>query len=465
MAQAGTAATRLKRVFISNRGEIAIRIARAASGLGMESVAIYAAADKFGLHTSFATRAVEVGGGGSNTSDPVGAYLDAPALIQAAKAAGCDCVHPGYGFLAENAAFAEMCAATGLTFVGPSPEALSLFGDKVRARAFASSLGIPVVPGSNGALATADEALAVAGELGYPVMLKASAGGGGRGMRLVERPAEMADAFLRCRGEATAAFGDGSLFLEKVIVRPRHIEVQILGDAQGNVVHLHERDCSVQQRNQKVIEIAPAPGLDQALRERIQADAIKLARAAAYVNAGTVEFLVAPEQGEYWFIECNPRVQVEHTVTEQVTGVDIVEAQFQLAAGASLASLGLGDQDAVGSPRGFAVQARVVATAPGTITAYKEPSGPGVRVDGCGYVGYAPPPQFDPLLAKVIGASNSTGSFVSAVERTLRALDEFHIAGLPANVGHLRAMLLHPLVRAGDARTTFLGEHPELAGG
>ena len=462
MVQAVSGTTQLKRVLISNRGEIAIRIARAASGLGMESVGVYAPVDSLALHTRFTDKAVELGGAGSAAVDGVSAYLDAAALIRAAKDTGCDCVHPGYGFLAENAEFAQMCAEAGLVFVGPSPAALALFGDKVRARAFAKSLVIPVVPGSAEPLASAAEALALAGELGYPVMLKAAAGGGGRGMRLVEKNEDMAESFLRCRSEATAAFGDGALFLEKAIARPRHIEVQILGDSRGNVVHLHERDCSVQLRHQKVLEMAPAPGLDPALRERILADATRLARAAAYVNAGTVEFLVSPESGAYYFIECNPRIQVEHTVTEQVTGIDIVEAQFQIASGVTLASMGLADQAAVGAPRGFAVQARVVATAPGSITAYKEPTGPGVRVDACGYLGYTPPPQFDPLLAKVIGASNSSASLASALDRTLRALEEFHIAGLSTNLPQLRAMLIHPSMRAGDARTTFLAEHPTL---
>jgi len=452
----------LKRVLIANRGEIAIRIAKAATALGMESVSVYAPVDELALHTRFTNQALAIGSANGEAGDPVAAYLDAEALIRAAQESTCDCVHPGYGFLAENAAFAERCAAEGLVFIGPSTGVLALFGDKVRARAFAQSLGVPIVPGSAASLASPDEACAIAGDLGYPVMLKASAGGGGRGMRLVETAEEMAEAFARCRSEAQATFGDGSLFVEKVIPRPRHIEVQILADAGGTVIHLHERDCSVQLRNQKVVEVAPAPGLDAELRDRILADATKLARAVGYVNAGTMEFLVSPETGEHYFIECNPRIQVEHTVTEQVTGVDLVEAQFRIAAGASLASIGLGDQQAVGRPRGFAVQARVVATAPGSISAYKEPTGPGVRVDACGYLGYAPPPQFDPLFAKVIGASNSSGSFASAVDRTLRALGEFHVAGLPTNIPQLRAMLSHPAVRAGDARTTLLVEEPDL---
>ena len=450
-----------QRVLISNRGEIAIRIAKAASGLGIESVGVFCPVDALSLHTRIATVAFEIGNG---VDDPVAAYLDAEALVAIAKESGCDCVHPGYGFLAENAAFAERCAAAGLTFIGPSSDALSLFGDKVRARALASSLGIPIVPGSRDPLESADHAAAIAEDLGYPVMLKAAAGGGGRGMRTVDGPEVLAESFERCRGEAAAAFGNGDLFVEKLISRPRHIEVQILADGDGNVLHLHERDCSVQLRNQKVIETAPAPGLDDALRERILGDAIKLMKSANYVNAGTVEFLVAPESGKHYFIECNPRIQVEHTVTEQVTGVDLVEAQFHVAAGASLSSLGLVDQHAVGAPRGFAVQARVVARGAGTLSAYKEPTGPGVRVDGNGYVGYAPPPQFDPLLAKVVASSSSSAgsSYAAAVDRTRRALDEFHIGGVATNLAQLKAILSHPTVRAGDARTTLLAEEPKL---
>ena len=451
-----------KRVLIANRGEIAIRIAKAASALGMESVSVYAPIDAHSLHTRATTASVEIGVG---ASDPVAAYLDIDALLLAAKSSGCDSLHPGYGFLAENAQLAEACFAAGLVFVGPRAETLALFGDKVRARALAQSLGIPVAPGSAAAMTSVSEAAAVARGLGYPVMLKASGGGGGRGIRAIESAEQLGDAFERCRSEAQVAFGDGALFLEKCIARPRHIEVQILGDAHGNRVHLHERDCSVQLRNQKLVEIAPAPGLSGALRQRLLSDALALARAADFVNAGTVEFLVSPESGEHFFIECNPRIQVEHTVTEQVTGVDLVEAQLEIAGGASLASLGLGDQQAVPAPRGFAVQARVVAAGAGTIRVYQEPSGPRVRVDASGYAGYTPPPQFDPLLAKVVGCSASSGSFVSAVDRTLLALEEFHIAGLETNLPLLRAILAHPTFRAGDARISFLAETPELTAG
>ena len=294
-------------------------------------------------------------------------------------------------------------------------------------------------------------------------MLKAAAGGGGRGLRAVTRPEDLPEAFERCRSEATTAFGNSDVFVERLLARPRHIEVQILADAHGHVVHLFDRDCSVQLRNQKVIEIAPAPGLDAGLRGRILGDAVALAEAAEYVNAGTVEFLVSPEAGEHAFIECNPRIQVEHTVTEQVTGVDLVEAQFRIAGGATLAELGLGSQDDVVA-RGHAVQARLTATGAGVLRSYQEPSGAGIRVDAVGYAGYAPPPQFDPLLAKVI-ATSAAPDVAAAVDRARRAVASFHLAGLPTNRAQLLAILAHPAVLAGDARTTLLAEAPELVSG
>ncbi|HVN29735.1 MAG TPA: biotin carboxylase N-terminal domain-containing protein, partial [Candidatus Binataceae bacterium] len=454
--------TLFKRVLIANRGEIAIRVARAAAALGVESVSVFAPADALSLHTRITTQS-HVLNTSSASSDPVSAYLDIEALIGIAKTNHCDCVHPGYGFLSENAAFARRCHEEGIVFIGPRPATLALFGDKTKARELARSLGIPIIPGSPHAVSSADDAIASAKTLGYPVMLKAAAGGGGRGMRAVAGADDMQAAFARCQSEALAAFGDGSVFIEKLLARPRHIEVQILGDGHGNIVHLYDRDCSVQLRNQKVIEIAPAPQLEAGLRRRILDDAIRLARAAEYVNAGTVEFLVIPERGEHFFIECNPRIQVEHTVTEQVTGIDLVEAQFRIAAGESLDALGMRDQAAVEAPRGFAVQARIVATGSGALTGYKEPTGPGVRVDSCGYLGYAPPPQFDPMFAKLICESNSTHSIASALDHAVRALDEFHLAGLPTNVRQLRAILANPEVRAGEARTTFFTEHPEIA--
>ncbi|MGY9074682.1 MAG: carboxyl transferase domain-containing protein [Acidimicrobiales bacterium] len=450
----------LTRVLIANRGEIAVRIARAADEVGLESVAVYTEADQLALHPLAATLAIELDAGSSG-ADPVAAYLDPAALVRIAVETECDCVHPGYGFLSENAEFARLCAEAGLAFVGPSPEALALFGDKVGARALAESIGVPVIPGTE-ALPSSEAALAAVADVGYPVMLKAAAGGGGRGMRVVTSDSEMAEAFDRCSSEALASFGNATLFLERRIERPRHIEVQILADDAGNVVHLHERDCSVQLRNQKVIEVAPAFGLDADLRSRLTDDAVRLVQAAGYANAGTVEFLVAPETGEHFFIECNPRIQVEHTITEEVTGIDLVQTQFHITDGATLQSLGLGDQESIGAPRGFAVQARVVATGTGTISSYREPSGPGIRVDGAGYGGLTPSPAFDPLLAKVI-CSASGDSPVAAINRARRAVDEFLISGLPTNLHQLAAILDDPDVRLGDARTSLLAEKPELS--
>ncbi|MDE0133764.1 MAG: ATP-grasp domain-containing protein [Acidimicrobiaceae bacterium] len=454
------------RVLIANRGEIAIRIAKAADALGIETVAVHAPVDERSLHLVAADQIAPLPGG-----DPLAAYLNIDALLRIAAEHGCDCVHPGYGFLAENAALAAGCAEAGLAFVGPAAGTLELFGDKVRARTLAASLEIPVAGGSPGAVADAAAAADAAAEVGLPVMLKAAAGGGGRGMRAVERIEDIAEAFERCSSEAAAAFGNGAVFVERLVERPRHIEVQVLADLHGSVAHLWERDCSVQQRNQKVIEIAPAPGLDASLRDRLHADAVRLAAQAGLANAATVEFLVSPEAGDHFFIECNPRIQVEHTVTEQVTGVDLVEAQFRIAAGARLEEIGVvpGDADrgraaaaSAAAPRGYAVQARVVATGSGAISAYHEPSGAGVRVDAAGYAGYTPPPHYDPLLAKVIG----TGSTLeAAAARTSAALADFHIGQLPTNIDQLRQILNHPAVRSGDARTTLLAEMVPLADG
>ncbi len=446
---------RHQRVLICNRGEIAIRIARAASELGMDSTAVFAPADALALHPRFATDAVEIGMGLA----PVAAYLDIEVMIDVAKRTGCDCVHPGYGFLSENPEFARRCHAAGLTFIGPSAGALELFGDKVKARDLALSLDIPVLPGSLEALSDAGEAARIADDIGYPIMLKAAAGGGGRGMRTVQTEAELAEAFERCRSEAEAAFGSGAVFLEKLVERPRHIEVQVLADHTGATVHLFERDCSVQLRNQKVIEVAPAPNLDEHLRARMHEDAIRLVQAAGYRNAGTVEFLLLPELGSYHFIECNPRLQVEHTVTEEVTGLDIVALQFHVAAGSTLRELGLGDQNSI-STHGSAIQSRVVMTSPGEISAYREPSGPGVRIDGSAYAGLAPDPSFDPLLAKLICTSRA--GFEAAAMRSRQALAAFQIAGIGTNLLQLQAILSHDQFIAGDARTTLLAEHNEL---
>jgi acetyl/propionyl-CoA carboxylase alpha subunit/acetyl-CoA carboxylase carboxyltransferase component len=458
--QKGAQVAPFKRVLIANRGEIAGRIARAAAALEVESVGVFAPVDALSLHTRFATEAHEIPG--SDPADPVAAYLDIDALIDIAIQSGCDAVHPGYGFLAENTGFAERCAGAGIAFVGPRPDTLALFGDKVRARAFAAELDIPVVPGSPESVQTIEAAVEAAGRIGYPIILKASAGGGGRGMRVVATADDLPEAFERCASEAAAAFGDGALFVEKMIERPRHIEVQILGDGSGEVIHLRERDCSIQLRHQKVIEVAPAPGLDPVLREQLLDAAVTMGRSANYLNAGTVEFLVAPESGEFWFIECNPRIQVEHTITEQVLGVDLVETQFRIAAGERLDAVGFAGQSAVGEPRGYSIQARVVGQGVGTISGYREPSGSGIRVDGNGYAGFVPPPQFDPLLAKVVCTGSRSADFMAVVDQTRRALGEFHIGGIPTNLLLLQQILELPEVRGGDARTSLLSEHPEL---
>lgn len=449
-----------RRVLIANRGEIAVRIARAAREAGIESVAISTRADASSLHTRVTDRAVEVPGG------PIDGYLDVDAVVGHAVELGCDAVHPGYGFLSENPVFARACEANGVSFVGPPPHALELFGDKAAARRLAVECGVSTVPGSAEAVTSAQAATAVADAVGFPVMLKACAGGGGRGMRRVDSAAQMDDAFASARREALAAFGDGSLLVEKLVVAPRHIEVQILGDAE-TVVHLWERDCSLQRRNQKLVEVAPAPNLAPDLRAALLDAAVTLARAGGLRNAGTFEFLVDPATGLHWFIEANPRIQVEHTVTEAVTGVDLIRAQLVLAAGGTLADLGLGRQSDVPSPRGTAVQARVVLESPGELTAYREPSGPGIRVDGYAYAGFEPAAAFDPLLAKVVASAAVAGgrSFDAALDRLAAALDGFHVEGPATNIGRLIALLDAPAVRAGDARTTTVDSLGAIAAG
>jgi acetyl/propionyl-CoA carboxylase alpha subunit len=417
-------------------------------------VTVYSEADAMSMHTRASEQSFLI-----QSSDPtVMPYLSIDALIAVAKQSNCDCVHPGYGFLSENFDFASRCAAEGLHFIGPKADALVLFGDKVLARRHAISCDVPVVPGSEAPLSSGEEAKTlVRNSIGYPVMLKAAHGGGGRGMRVVEREEDIVDAFDACQREAMAAFGNDTVFVERLVRRARHVEVQILADAHGDIVHLFTRDCSVQLRNQKMVEVAPAPNLSPEMEKQMLADALKLAHGCGYINAGTVEFLVSPDTLEYFFIECNPRIQVEHTVTEQVTGVDLVEAQFEIGTGATLVSLGI-EQSSL-STRGYAVQARIVAKGAGTIVAYKEPSGVGVRVDACCYANYTPPSDYDPLMAKVICWSTSP-NFASAAARTARALEEFHIVGLPTNIPTLLAVLRHP--EFPNARTSFLVDFPEV---
>lgn len=455
----------IARLLIANRGEIAIRIARAAADLGIGCVAVYAGDDARSLHTRVADDAVELPGSGA------AAYLDIDAVIAAAKQAGCDAVHPGYGFLAERADFARACAAAGLTFVGPGTDQLALFGDKGRARTAAMAADVPVTRGIDRAV-TLDEARAFFESLGPDgaMIIKAVAGGGGRGTRAVLSPADIDEAFARCQSEARAAFGREDVYVEEFIPRARHIEVQILGDHTGQVAHLGERECSVQRRYQKVVEIAPAPALAPGLREAIIAAAVRFAGSVGYTNLGTFEFLVdatgRPGAQPFVFIEANARLQVEHTVTEQVTGVDIVQSQIRLAAGETLADLGL-DDPAIARPRGHAIQCRVnmetiqpdgsVKPGGGTLAVYEPPSGPGVRVDGFGYAGYKTSGLYDSLLAKVIGHAPSP-RFADAIARTRRALSEFRLEGVTTNIPFLQNVLAADAFANGDVHTRWVDE-------
>ena len=448
----------LNRVLIANRGEIAIRIAKSAASLNIDSVGVFSPVDKDALHTRFTTHAVQIGSG-NQTVEP---YLDADEIVRVAKETRSDCIHPGYGFLSESFDLASRCESEGIQFVGPSSRALRLFGDKIAARKLASDLDIPTIPGSRAAIESTDEALFTASEIGYPVMLKAAGGGGGRGMRIVESDERMEDVLERCRNEARNAFGNADVFIEKYLHRPRHIEVQILADNEGNTLHFYERDCSVQLHNQKVIEIAPAPNLSGPMRSKLLHAAVTLAGAGNYRNAGTFEFLVVPETEEYFFIECNPRIQVEHTVTEQVTGHDLLDMQFRIANGELLEELGLTGQDDVAQPTRFAVQTRIVAKGSGRFEAYREPAGVGIRVDSCGHVGCPIEPFFDPLFAKVVCTGPPNGDIENTLAKTRRCLDEFYVEGVSTNIAQLKSMLEHPELRSGNARTTLLQEHSEL---
>jgi acetyl/propionyl-CoA carboxylase alpha subunit/acetyl-CoA carboxylase carboxyltransferase component len=453
----------LNKLLIANRGEIAIRVARSAAELGLATVAVYAEDDAASLHVRRADEAVALKGLGA------AAYLDIGQIVEAAKASGADAVHPGYGFLSENAALARACAEAGLTFVGPSPEVLELFGDKTAALTLATSLGVPTLPGTRGAtsLEDAQAFLASLGE-GGAVMLKALAGGGGRGMRPVASAGELAEAFERCASEAKAAFGDGALYAEQFFEKARHVEVQILGDGTGAVVHVFDRECSLQRQRQKIVEIAPAVGVDEGVRQAVQAAAVMVGEAARYKGLATIEFLVN-EGGagpRFAFIEANPRLQVEHTVTEEVTGLDLVRLQLRVAAGAALADVGLGKQGDVPNPRGVALQARVnletmtadgrVRPAGGVLTAYEPPSGPGVRVDGFGYGGYRTSARYDSLLAKVIVHA---ADLPAAAAKARRALGEFRLTGVGSNIHFLRALTGRIAGGETGLHTRYVEEH------
>jgi acetyl/propionyl-CoA carboxylase alpha subunit/acetyl-CoA carboxylase carboxyltransferase component len=454
------------RLLIANRGEIAIRIARAAGETGLATVAIRPSDDAPSLHVRAADECYEIPGRGAR------AYLDIEAMIAAAKAMGCDALHPGYGFLSENALLARRCAEEGVVFVGPAPEALDLFGDKGEAKTLARRVGVPVIEGTSGP-ATLEQAKAFFASLGAggAVMIKAVAGGGGRGMRVVEHASKLEEAYARCQSEAKAAFGSDQVYVERLIRQARHIEVQIIGDRSGAISHLWERECTIQRRNQKLIEIAPSPSLSDSLRSRIIDAATRLAAAARYDNLGTFEFLVDGEAGAvdpaFAFIEANPRLQVEHTVTEEVLGVDLVKAQLAVAAGATLASLGL-TQSAVPAPRGYAMQLRINmevmdekgTTKPtgGTLSAFDPPSGPGVRVDSFGYSGYKTSAAFDSLLAKVI-VHSPTATWADVVHKAARSLREFRIQGVATNIPFIRAVLAHPDFVANRLSTGFIDTH------
>jgi acetyl/propionyl-CoA carboxylase alpha subunit/acetyl-CoA carboxylase carboxyltransferase component len=449
----------LTSVLIANRGEVAIRVIRAAAEMGLRSVAVHSEDDARALHTRRADAVLALPGTGPS------AYLDVERIVALAVEAGCDAIHPGYGFASESAAFARRCAAAGIHFVGPDPGTLELLGDKTRARALAERCGVPVLPGSGGPtdVAGARRFLASLGD-GGAIMVKAVAGGGGRGIRAVHREADLEEAFARCASEASAAFGSGELYVERLLTGARHVEVQMLGDDAGGVSHLWERECSLQRRHQKLVEIAPSPGLAPALRDALVVAALRMGEEAAVRSLVTFEFLVEGE--EFAFIEANPRLQVEHTVTECVTGVDLVQAQLRLAAGASLAQLGL-DRERVPSPRGTALEARVNmetmqadgTTRPGggTLHAFEPPSGPGLRVDTLGYAGYETNPRFDSLLAKVVAHATSPDP-ADAVTKLHRALCEFRVEGVPTNIGFLQALLRHPAFAPERLTTGFVDE-------
>jgi acetyl-CoA carboxylase biotin carboxylase subunit len=445
-----------KKVLIANRGEIALRVIRACRELGLQTVAIYSEADHESLHVRFADDEVCIGPPPSRLS-----YLKIPAIIAAAEITGADAIHPGYGFLAESAEFAEACHNSNITFIGPTPQQIRLMGDKAAARKLAQELAIPVVPGSPGPVAELDEAVEIAAAIGFPVIIKAAAGGGGKGMRVASDPDSFAQAFQLARNEALGAFNNADVYLEKYLERPRHVEFQILGDQHGRVMHLGERDCSIQRRHQKLIEEAPSPGLDQGLRDRIGEAAIRAAKQISYVGAGTIEFLLDQDH-RFYFMEMNTRIQVEHPVTEMVTNYDLVKEQIRVAAGERLSVQLKGNR-----LRGHAIECRVNAEdpargfqpSPGTITAYHPPGGPGVRVDTHIYAGYTVPPFYDSLLAKVIVHGNSRGE---ALARMSQALDSFIVEGVTTTIPFLKRVIHHPDFVAGCVDTKFLTRVPEL---
>jgi acetyl-CoA carboxylase, biotin carboxylase subunit len=439
-----------RRVLIANRGEVAVRIVRACHELGVEAVAVYSTADRDSLHVELADQAVHVGPPPAAQS-----YLNVRSLVAAATTTGCDAVHPGWGFLAENAAFAAACEDNDLAFVGPRPESIEVMGDKIRAKEAAAAAGVPLVPGSDGAAAL-EQARSLAGEIGFPLLLKAAAGGGGRGMRLVSDPDELESAYRTASAEAQAAFSDGSLYVERAIVGARHVEIQVLGDGEGRVLTLGERDCSIQRRHQKLVEEGPSPAVTEEIRARMEDAARRLTEALHYRGAGTIEFLLDAE-GRFYFIEMNTRLQVEHPVTELLTGVDLAQGQLKIAAGEGLPHEGRAEL------RGHAIELRINAEdpahdfrpAPGTVTRFRPPLGPGVRVDTHVVDGYVIPPYYDSLVAKVIVWAEDRPA---ALRRAVRALTEFQLEGVPTTRELAIDILESDEFASGDYTTAFLGD-------
>ncbi|MEO8294168.1 MAG: acetyl-CoA carboxylase biotin carboxylase subunit [Gemmatimonadota bacterium] len=438
------------KVLIANRGEIALRIIRACRELGIQTVAVYSEADRESLHVRFADDDVCIGPPPSRQS-----YLRIPNLIAAAEITGADAIHPGYGFLAENAEFADTCKASNIVFIGPTGDQIRQMGDKATARRLAKQAGVPTVPGSADTLDDLDQALAIAGEIGYPVIIKATAGGGGKGMRIALDAEQFSEVFNLAQNEALAAFGNGAVYVEKYLTRPRHVEIQVMGDNHGHVTHLGERDCSVQRRHQKLIEESPSPALTLELRREMGDAAVKLAAAINYSGAGTIEFLLDTD-GSFYFMEMNTRIQVEHPVTEMVTSFDLVKEQIRVAADEPLSFKGDGSR-----LRGHAIECRVNAEdpyrnfqpSPGHITAYHPPGGPGVRVDSHVYAGYTVPPYYDSLLAKVIVHGNTREE---ALGRMGQALDSFILEGVTTTIPFLARVIRHPDFAAGRVDTRFL---------
>lgn len=440
-----------KKILIANRGEIALRIIRTCKELGIKTVAVYSEADRYSLHVRFADEAVCIGPGPSKDS-----YLNIPRIIAAAEITNAEAIHPGYGFLAENAMFAEICESSGIKFIGPTPDAIEAMGDKALAKETMRKAGVPVIPGSDGVVETLEEAREIANEIGYPIMLKAAAGGGGKGMRMVNDESELENAWQTARAEAEAAFGNPALYIEKFIERPRHIEIQILADEYGNVIHLGERDCSIQRRHQKLIEESPSPIVTPELREAMGQAAVKGAKSVKYRNAGTIEFLV-DKNGNFYFMEMNTRIQVEHPVTEMVYGIDIVKEQIRIAAGEKL-----NIKQRQLKPNGHAIECRINAEdpyngfrpSPGKITGLHFPGGFGIRVDSHIYQDYVVPPYYDSMIAKLIAHGKTRDE---AITRMLRALEEFVIEGIHTTIPFHIKLLNSPEFRSGvDYDTKFI---------